>query len=364
MNILYPNFNYAHPPVRGGHVHVHQFIRCAVARGHRVKLFHPDQQHEHAVTMASGWRRLREFTSADVVYSRLEDRIDFWRFSRASGRPFKQLIGSPLVVWEINARPASYAVLQGDAAGERAILRRMRGYARDCDLAVCVSERLAEYMRAELGIRQLLVVPNGSDPGMFHCHRHPESAMARDEFRVVWIGSGSLPWHDLALLRQTAELLQQRGQDQIQFHLLGQAGDTKAWPSNVFTYGDVPYNEMPVWLSAMDVGLCLYQGEMAEFLSPLKFYDYLASGLAVVSTAQPQVAQILAALGQSDAVVPSTPSALADLLMAWNRDRAAVVARGLAGRDLLESTYTWTQAVNRTLDEMQRLRAAKGAAPG
>ena len=350
MDILYPNFNYRYPPVRGGHVHVHQFIQQATRRGHRILLFQPTQRHPLAANLPRGLPRWPAMAWAHAVYARLEDRIELWRYSRVAQWPIKQILRNPLVVWEVNARPAFFSALKGDAAEERAILRVMRTYARDCDLALCVSRKLADYMQAEFNLPRVLVVPNGSDPDHFRVGP-PDRAPV--PLQVVWMGSGTIAWHGLPLLAQVAEILLERGCRDVQLHLIGELDKAIRWPANVTVHGDIPYAELPDKLAAMDVGLCLYQHELADYLSPLKFYDYLAAGLAVLSTAQPQVTEVLGALGQGDGVVAAEPGVIADRLVEWSGRREEVRARGRAGRARLETHHTWSQAVQTSLDAME-----------
>jgi glycosyltransferase involved in cell wall biosynthesis len=57
-------------------------------------------------------------------------------------------------------------------------------------------------------------------------------------------------------------------------------------PSNVHFYPPVPYLEVPRLFASADVGLCLYReitwSEYGFFFSPLKLFDYAASGLPVI----------------------------------------------------------------------------------
>ena len=71
----------------------------------------------------------------------------------------------------------------------------------------------------------------------------------------------------------------------------------KKYP-NVHFLGMKPYAQMPAYIAAFDVCLNVFRsGDLAKDVSPLKFFEYLASGKPVVSTPQPE--QVL---GYSDAV--------------------------------------------------------------
>src|SRR5437868_11978735 len=95
----------------------------------------------------------------------------------------------------------------------------------------------------------------------------------------------------------------------------------------------------------MDVGLNVYRPGPADYSSPLKIFDYMASGLTVVSTVQPQVAEVFEQLGQTDLMVPTDrPEALADVLRQLARDRERLKRQGAAGRKLAVDYYNWRRA--------------------
>lgn len=60
-----------------------------------------------------------------------------------------------------------------------------------------------------------------------------------------------------------------------------------------FHYFDaVPYAELPAWVAQFDVGLIAYRlDNHTDAVNPLKLFEYLATGLPVVSVALPELAQ-------------------------------------------------------------------------
>ena len=57
---------------------------------------------------------------------------------------------------------------------------------------------------------------------------------------------------------------------------------------NVHFLGEKPVNEVPAYVSSLDVGLLPYEINLeTNNISPLKMYEYLAAGLPVISTAIP-----------------------------------------------------------------------------
>lgn len=348
------------PDLSGGQVHIQQFIQQSVA--HNWRLWGPPDSslcgQSGLTPLPRSWpRRLRILRHTDVIYSRVEDRIVSRRFSPAACHPWKHLAGNPLVAWEFNTVP-EYGQLQGQTAEELSItLTKLRQAARDCDVAFCVSEKIAEYVAKVLNIGDTVVVPNGSDPERFSPHLPPcRHALSADGcLHAVWMGTGSIAWHDFDLLHDIAECIWQRGYgSRIRLFVLSDSFPRFSYmPPNVVFAGQQSYDDLPFWLSGMHVGLCLYRRGPAEYCSPLKLYDYMASGLAVLSTPQPQVEAVMKAAGQSQAIWESA-SGFADALIAMQCSLEATRRRGQSLRTYLIQNCTWKHTVERILGELQR----------
>jgi len=54
---------------------------------------------------------------------------------------------------------------------------------------------------------------------------------------------------------------------------------------NIHFLGKKPYHELPIWMNGFDVFLMPYiQNERTQYISPLKFYEYLAVGKPIVTS--------------------------------------------------------------------------------
>ncbi len=358
MRLAYSNAFYQKDSPTGGSAHVRQFITNAIALGHEVWTWPGNQHPSTRLLPQTRIGRLITLRQMDAIYVRVESEppgVCRWAIA-----PYRQLLGSPVIVWEFNTTPEFAYVLGQSKADVRRCIEGFKLYGRGCDLAICVSHALAEYVRDTLGIARVLTVPNGSDPGLFRPDAPPLKRVPRnrDRLNVVWIGSADLRWHNLDLLRDAAELLWQRGDgSRIAFHIIGQGlrglGDM---PPNVEYYGPQDYETLPRWLASMDVGLCLYRPGPADYGSPVKLFDYMASGLAVVGTFQPQIREVFENLGQTDLLVPPDDSkALADVVLTLSLDRERVRSLGSAGRQLVLDVYNWRRAVLDTMREVESI---------
>lgn len=360
MRIVYANAGYSHQSAEGGPAHMRQFIENASALGHEIYLWHAMEQHPLTKPVPQKrLDRLRLFRSVDVLYYRIEWRLP--KGHRVILPPYRKIIGNPLVVWEFNTVP-EYGRMHGDSEEKvQWWVGELRRYAAGVDLAVCVSNKIADYVRDHLGFRRVITIPNGSDFDLFRPDvpqvRRIEKKPGRMD--VVWIGSANLAWHNFDLLVKAAWSIWNAGQgDLIVFHVIGQGmRGMRDAPPNLNYYGPEDYRQLPGWLSAMDVGLNVYHPGPADYSSPLKVFDYMASGLTVVSTEQPQAREIFQQLGQTDLLIPhDQPEMLADALRRLAADPDYRKRQGAAGRQLIIDRYNWRKSVIDTFDEIKNLR--------
>lgn len=340
-------------------MHVLQFVDNAMALGHQVWMW---GRNEHLLIRPiprSPLGMFKTLRSMDALYVRID-----WKPPRACQLaipPWRHLCRLPVVVWEFNTVPEFGSLRVASHAEVQDAIRAFRVYGRGCDLAVCVTPSLADYVRKELGIRRVLVVPNASDPDLFRTDAPPVRHVpyGNGSLNAVWIGCGDIPWHDFEMLRKAAEILWQEPKSRdITFHLIGPGlvDVMKSMPPNVNYYGEERYQELPRWLAAMDVGLILYRDGPAQHNGPLKLFDYMAGGLTVVSTPQTFVRSLFERLDQTDLLVsPGDYRRLAEILISLSTDRLRVRRQGMAGRQLVMKEYNWRRSTEIILAEIESI---------
>jgi glycosyltransferase involved in cell wall biosynthesis len=354
MRIAYANTGYDQHQVSGSSVHVSQFVGKATELGHEIWMW-PGHAHPVArVFPVSRFGVLMGLRKMDAVVIRVEWRppaVCRWGLS-----PWRNLLGSPAIVWEVNAVPEYGRTLNMSEAAIKKATEDFERYGQGCDLALCGSRLLADYLQNQIGIKRVHMVPYGSEPDLFRPDAPPVNRIRRsaDCLNVVWIGKASIPWNNFELLRDAALMLEKNEHGRsVVFHILGPSinGMMREMPSNVNYLGAEQYERVPSWLAAMDVGLCLYRPGPADYVSPFKLFDYMASGLAVVGTPQPQVREVFTQMGQEDLIVPhDDPKALAEALIGLATDRDRVRRQGRAGRELVLNNYNWRRVVRDTLE--------------
>jgi glycosyltransferase involved in cell wall biosynthesis len=170
---------------------------------------------------------------------------------------------------------------------ERRVIERV-------DLFVATHAGLLEKKQA--GAKRAILVPNGVDADHFQQAADPTTpvanSLARLKHPVIGYLGGINYWIDTALLAYIA-----RQYPDWTLALVGPAyalADLKplAGLPNVVMTGRVPYEEVPCYVKAFDVCVNPYVlDQVAEHCSPLKLYEYLATGKPVVSVDMPEAHQ-------------------------------------------------------------------------
>ena len=358
MKIAYLNTVFKENSVSGGSTHIREFINHVTALGHTIYVgkynFHPKAlQIDERI-----FSRIKTLLQCDVIYTRYQGNMT--QSMMLSKFPLKNLTRHAINIWEFNALPI-YALTKGK--GENEVNRQinlLRNEAITSDMAVCVSETMANYVKSVLKWKNVIVIPNGSNPEHFKPGLHIPERMTffEENLNIVWAGSLRLNWSHTELLLKTAHKFWSSGNKKILFHLIGQHPMylSKVIPPNVFLYGSQPYNDLPNWLSAMDIGLILYKDKLNNYGSPIKLFDYLANGLSVISTPQPQVKDILSDIGFENFVLRDESSdELFEKIMILAKNKGILDKFKKFGRKLIVDKYNWENSFIKLLNKIEQL---------
>jgi glycosyltransferase involved in cell wall biosynthesis len=159
-----------------------------------------------------------------------------------------------------------------------------------------VSEELAAWLRRyPAGTNAIEVTPNGVDAARFAAVRP-----STQRFTLGFVG-GLRPWHGLADL---AAIFAAVRAERADARLLvvgdgpGRAGleadlAARGVLDRVTFSGAVSPDAVPGWLSAIDVALAPYATDASFYFSPLKLFEYMAAGRAIVASAIGQIASVV-----------------------------------------------------------------------
>jgi glycosyltransferase involved in cell wall biosynthesis len=224
-----------------------------------------------------------------------------------------------------------------------------RSVLRGADLVLAVSAPLARYARGR-GARRVAVGPNGVDVRRFAPRSTPSAG------RPSAVFTGTLrPWHGIETLAGAWRLL---GPAAPPLTVVGDGpGRSLIAGVGARMTGPLPHAEVPAVLAGADIGIAPYAADAPPYFSPLKLFEYLAAGLAVVAAAIPGVTELV---DERTAVLvsPGNQDALAGAVAALATDRRRLARLGRAGRALAEQ-HTWAHRAHEVLREV----GARAAAP-
>jgi glycosyltransferase involved in cell wall biosynthesis len=390
---------------KGASVHVQEVIRALSRRGVEVVLFAArlggepagDLEGLHVIALpevaakdaAEREQRLRALNPIigrllgenghfDAVY----ERHSLWIFAGMewalrAGIPGLLEVNAPLLIEQ-----AGYRTLH-DEAGARAAVERAY---RAAGAILAVSQGVARYVSAfapGLG-EKVHVVPNGVDVRRFDCrqewapiespphhrllsrrergeeHPHPHSLPLEDkdeaEFTVGFVGTLK-PWHGVeTLIDAFARVHSQKpavrlvivGDGPQREALQAHASELGLGDSVEFT-GAVDPAEIPAQLARIDVAVAPYPDLEDFYFSPLKLYEYMAAGCAVVASAVGQITDVIADETTGLLYPPGDVSALAAAIDRLRREPSLRMRLAEAARRQVLERHTWDQVAERIL---------------
>jgi glycosyltransferase involved in cell wall biosynthesis len=202
---------------------------------------------------------------------------------------------------------------------------------RQADLVITTSETLCRDRKPFNANTHW--IPNGADINHFSKPALPARELRDLPRPVVGFVGGLSEWVDLDLV---VELASKR--PRWSFVLVGPiAIDTSPVRgfSNISLIGPRPYNEVPSYLAAMDVGFIPFKHTSVTYhADPIKAYEYLAAGLPVVATDLPALRRLAHVVRLGDS--PSALLSALDSAVAEGRETGRVERQTEAAR------HSWT----------------------
>jgi glycosyltransferase involved in cell wall biosynthesis len=206
---------------------------------------------------------------------------------------------------------------------------------------------------------RVTVLPNGVDAEAFRPDIDP--VPVRERYGLIgaptvgWIG-GFGPSRGLEAVLAIAERVHRR-RPEVRFLV---AGDGPLMPrirerlrqdgtENVVRLtGRVARSEVPALVAAFDVALAPYPAEGAAYFSPLKIFEYMAAGRAILATDAGQSAELLAG-GAGVLLAPEPIDDWADRIATLLDDPEERRRMGAAARERVVRDHTWEANARRIL---------------
>jgi glycosyltransferase involved in cell wall biosynthesis len=266
---------------------------------------------------------------------------------------------------EVNA-PVALERSQHGGLGLPRLARRLEASAwRAADVVFPVTAVLAD-MLVEQGVKRerIVVIPNGIDLRAFERAPAREEAKKRlglDGRLVLGFAGFVRAWHgldqviDFIAEARRPELLLLVVGDGPACEALMQRARERGVATQVRLAGIVEHYDIPAYLAAFDVAL---QAAATPYASPLKLFEYLAAGCAIVAPRQRNLEEVLTheenallfPVGKAGALGAAIGSLVADPAL---RERLASNAR----KTIARGRYTWEGNADRVIRQAHRLVA-------
>jgi glycosyltransferase involved in cell wall biosynthesis len=287
------------------------------------------------------------FEKPEVIYVRRMNSIVPSLYAKFSKAKF---------FYEINDDPYSKQIQEGSKA--IFYLRSMVNSVQDrfniklCDKAFVITPALIDKilkMNPLISSEKFRVMESGANTDLFN---PLDMAECRETLKlslkpkIVGFAGTLLSHQGIDTLIKAAPAVIEK-MPNVFFLVVGEGPQKKEWANLItanmlerhfFFAGQVCYHEMPTWLCATDICVAPYR-RSAGYRSPVKIFDYMACGKAVIASKIQGTTEIFEDSGAVILVEPENPKALAESIVQVLKNKRLADNIGKRGRQLVHSKY-------------------------
>jgi len=297
--------------------------------------------------------QLRHMLQAQGPFDLVYERYSLWSYA---GMEYAQGAGIPGVL-EVNAPLIDEQLAYRELVSRREAEQVADRAFNSASVLIAVSQEVAAYLTAfTAGHVRVFVVPNGVDPRRFSSAVAPAKPRRANEFVVGFVGSLK-PWHDVHTLVEAFALLHQAhpntrllivGDGPLREGVLAQLDQHGLRPFAHLT-GAVAHETVPGWIMSMDAAVAPYRRLDNFYFSPLKLFEYMAAGRAIVASDVGQIRSVITAGETGLLCEPGDAQSLADALESVLAKPDLRQTLGEAARQWIGREHTWDSIVQRVL---------------
>jgi len=216
------------------------------------------------------------------------------------------------------------------------------------DQIIVNSPGFVELVR-EKGGREISLIPNGADIGLFNNVNNSEIRKTlgwTDQFVALYAGAHGMS-NDLGIILKAAQFLKE--EKGIYFVLLGDGKEKSALIheaekldlSNISFLNPVPKNKVAEFLVAADACIAILKPiEMYKTTYPNKVFDYMAAKKPVILAIDGVIREVVEKAGCGIFCAPGDPNALADGIRFFYTNPEMAVDMGLRGYHFLKTNFS------------------------
>ena len=227
------------------------------------------------------------------------------------------------------------------------------------DQILTVSQPIRRHLveKWQIPSEKINVLPNGVDTSRFAPPADRAAVKSKlglaDRPVVVFVG-GFFPWHASPELVECmvkvraaypAVCLVMVGQGPMLVHSQARA-EALGLQDNIRFTGSIPHAEIPIWLSAADIAVTPYPDLGRElWFSPLKLFEYMATGLSIIASGSGQVSEIIRDGENGLLIPPGDWGAFADAIIRLLGDPSLRAHLGHNARQLAVEQHSWSDYI-------------------
>ncbi len=394
----------------GGSAHIRDFVAAAMRSDSKVTLVaarckeadssapsapvHKIKFRRYAASFHERWQKgdkdavakeIRSFFANTVLSRQLPDlakqndfSLVYERYSLLSfaGRNFARQQGLPFVL-EVNA-PLIEEALEHRQLHLKELASSIAKYLfSSADRIVAVSSEVGDYIHSIAPKAHVTVVPNAVSPSRFEeyeslgkdsydSEKVADSTLAllANKFVVGYLGS-LRPWHGLNNLLQSFALMA-KGDSNAHLLIIGDGKTVRpelekkcielGIDTQVTFAGEVSNSKVPLYLSYCDTLVAPYPASENFYFSPLKVFEYMASGKPIVASDIGQISQLLSDNETALLVAPGDIPELASALKKTRDDSQFAHALGMRANKMARECHSWDvrmKQVNKLFNELE-----------
>ncbi|HMB98311.1 MAG TPA: glycosyltransferase family 4 protein [Balneolaceae bacterium] len=232
------------------------------------------------------------------------------------------------------------------------------------DLLVLISDPVYKSIDTLWGDKltnKSVIVNNGVDPDRFSDW---ENNCRRDFGSKVKLGYTGLieSWYGLDDVALGFIKANKKSDREIEFHIYGD-GPYKAemekkyseYKSIIF-HGAQPFQEMPGIIGSLDI-LINADSEEKSYTSPIKIYEYMASGRPILSARSSQSEMQLDHGRLGWFYDMGDPESFCEAVISLINEGDQITSRTIPARKFVEKNHTWEHRVNHILNHIENLKS-------
>jgi glycosyltransferase involved in cell wall biosynthesis len=381
MRILYVATDQVVPGTKGGSTHVLAVAGGLAALGHEVHVmatpgstgFPAGPVRWHALGPPFGVRQLRLLKTGAVraLAATIRPDVIMERYYNFGGEGVRvaRVMDVPLVL-EVNAPVVDYEGSPKHALDRALLVEPMRRW-RDwqCAAAALIVTPSASIVPDSVARERILEIAWGADTERFRPDAPGQPPFSLKAGKTLAVFAGAFrAWHGAIHVIEAIRTLRGRGRTDIVAAMIGdgpelgrvrQAAAGMEGEEAVHFTGALGHDRMPACLAAADIGVAPFDvGAHAPlaidfYWSPLKIFEYMASGLPVVAPDIPRLRRIVEDERQGLLYDASDPNGLPLALERLSDEASFRAALGAAARERVVREFSWDVHC-RKLDEALR----------